>query len=111
MVWGVKIEDVQVLLDLHADDMSKAFRIPTSPSGNFPYHSKDGTPLFVLSGSEDGSPDLAQASAQSASASADESVTCEMCAMLVKVGDMRHHVAAHLMFDTTMPKIPFPCGF
>ena len=57
-VWEVKIEDMQVLLDLHADDLSKSFRLPASPSGNFPYHSKDGTVLFVLSGSEDGSPDL-----------------------------------------------------
>jgi hypothetical protein len=81
------------------------------PSGNFPYHSEDGSELFILSGSESGKPDLGQVPRQQES---DDVVVCDLCARGVKTDEMRHHTSAHVFFDESWlaeTRPAFPCGY
>ena len=113
-VWQMKIDDVQILLDLHAADVASPFKLPVSRSG-LPYRGSDDEVLFILSGSEDGQPDLSQLRVQQ-SERENATVACQFshCCMEVNVKDMRHHVAAHLLYDAALSPgdLPaFPCGF
>ena len=111
-VWEMMIDDVQVMLDLHYHTAATPapFRLPVSPTGNFPYRGSDGEVLFIVSGTESGDPETARPRSK---ADADEDVACDLCSMIVKVKNMRHHVAAHLLFDSDWlvgDRPLFPCG-
>ena len=58
-VWEMAIDDVQVMLDLHYHTAATPapFRLPVSPTGNFPYRGSDGEVLFIVSGTESGDPE------------------------------------------------------
>lgn len=79
-------------------------------SGNVPYVDDSGCELFILAGTEDGTPDLVNRGRPRATAG---DVICEICGLSMKAGALaRHHIGAHLHFDSSWQQRPtFPCGF
>ena len=93
------------MLEGELGDVASPLKLPVSRSG-LPYRGSDDEVLFILSGSEDGQPDLSQSRVQqSERENAKVAYQFSHCCMEVNVKGMRHHAAAHLLYDTAL--LPF----